>query len=140
MLIKLFMTSCTNKRVCHCSSFLCQLPWICLLSCTNMANTTPKKRASIITLHSHSQKSSREIASIMSVSQSTVSRILQRFKKNWFCHPQTKRKMWSKVENFPRDDKFLHRLNVIDPGKTSSDLKKDMMAYGVHIGNTSKLY
>ena len=115
---------------------------VCLLSCTIaiMADTTPRKQASIITLYFHSQKSSREIASIMSVSLSIVSKILRSFKETGSATPKQEEKCGRKSKTSPRDDKILHRLSVIDPGKTSGDLKRDMMAYGVHIGSTSKFY
>jgi len=32
---------------------------------------------------------------------------------------------------------MLHRLSVANPMKTSSDLQRDMMAYGIHLSNTS---
>ena len=43
----------------------------------NAMDTTPRKRASIITLKEHTNKSNREIAKIFGLSHTTVSRILK---------------------------------------------------------------
>jgi len=46
-----------------------------------MADTIPRKHASILALHKHCQKSSRDIAELVGSSQLTDSRIIRSFKK-----------------------------------------------------------
>ena len=55
-----------------------------------MADTIRKKRESVLTLHSNCKKSSRNIGGIFDVSQSTVSRINQRFEETETASPNEK--------------------------------------------------
>ena len=102
-----------------------------------MADTTHRKRASILALLNHCQKSSREIAELVGSSQSTVSRIICSFENTGSALSKRKAKCGRKSKTSVRDDKMLLRLSIEDPRKTSSDLKRDMMDYGVHLSNSS---
>ena len=51
-------------------------------------DTTPRKRVKILTLHEHTAKKQREIASIVDANQSTVSRILKQAEPLAHWHPR----------------------------------------------------
>ena len=40
------------------------------------------------------------------------------------------------LKTLARNDKMLLRLSIADPKKTSSDLKRDMVDYGVHLSTS----
>ena len=89
-----------------------------------MADTTPRKRASILALNNHCQKSSRKIAELVGSSQSTVSRIIRSSENTGSALPKRKGKCGRKSKTSARDDKMFLRLSIVDPRKTSSDLKR----------------
>jgi len=82
-----------------------------------MADTTPKKRESILTLYRHCQETSREIASMVGVSQTTVCRIIQYFKETGTTSPRRKGKCGRKCKTSARDDKMLHHSVLLIPGR-----------------------
>lgn len=98
-----------------------------------MADITPKKRASILTLHEHCQASSRDIAKLYKVGQTTVARIIRQFKDTGSLTPKRKGKCGRKRKSTPKDDAYLLRKSKLDPRKTSSDLQKDLASAGVKI-------
>ena len=82
-----------------------------------MADTTPKKHEGILTLYRHCQKTSREIAGMVGVSQSTVCRIIQRYKETGTTPPRRKGKCGRKRKMSARDDKMLHHSVFLIPGR-----------------------
>jgi len=91
-----------------------------------MADTTPKKRASIVTLHQRCQRSSRDIAMTVGVSQSTVCRVIRQFKATGSFTSNRKGKCGRKRKTTPKGDAYLIRNSKINPRKTRSDLQKDL--------------
>jgi len=98
-----------------------------------MADTTPKKRSSIVTLHQHCQKSSRDIAETVGAIQSTVSRVIKQFKATGSFTPNRKGKCGRKRKTTPKGNAYLMRNSKINPRKTSSDLQTDLKHSGVKI-------
>ena len=96
-----------------------------------MADITPKKRACIWAFHEHCQASTRDIAKLYNVSQSSVARIIKQFKETG--SPKRKGKCGRKRKTTARNDAYLLRKSKLDPRKTSSDLQKDLSTAGVEI-------
>jgi len=100
-----------------------------------MADTTPNKRSSIVTLHQHCQRSSRDIAKTGAVGaiQITVSRVIRQLKATGSFTPNRKGKCGRKRKTTPTGDAYLMRNSKIKPRKTSSDLQNDLEHSGVKI-------
>ena len=98
-----------------------------------MADITPKKRACIWAFHEHCQASTRDIAKLYNVSQSSVARIIKQFKETGSLSPKRKGKCGRKRKTTARNDAYLLRKSKLDPRKTSSDLQKDLSTAGVEI-------
>ena len=96
-------------------------------------DTTPRKRVKILTLHEHTAKKQREIASIVDVNQSTVSRILKQARTTGTLAPKRKEKCGRKRKTSTRDDIRLLRESKKDPRKTSDMLRKDLLTSGVNV-------
>jgi len=73
-----------------------------------MADTTPNMREGVLTLYRYCQKTSREIAGMVGMSQSTVCRIIRRFKETGTTSPRRKGKCGRKCKTSAKDDKMLH--------------------------------
>ena len=96
-------------------------------------DTTPRKRVKILTLHEHTAKKQREIASIEDVNQPTVSRILKQARTTGTLGPKRKEKCGKKRKTSTRDDIRLLRKSKKDPRKTSPMLRKDLLSSGVNV-------
>jgi len=82
-----------------------------------MADTTPKKHEGILTLYRHCQKTSREIAGMVGVSQSTVCRIIWDFSETGTTSPRCKGKCGRKCETSAGDDKMPYHSVLLIPGR-----------------------
>jgi len=90
-----------------------------------MADTTPKTRESIPTLYRHCRNTSREIAGMVGVSQSTLCRIIWRFKETGTTSPRCKGKCGRKCKTSAtaRDDKMLHHSVLLIPVVMSKETR-----------------
>ncbi|CAI5784273.1 domain-containing [Podarcis lilfordi] len=70
-------------------------------------DVTPRKCTKIVTLHEHSAKTYREIASVVGVSLATVSRVIKLKQQTGSVSPKRKGKCGRKKKTTPRDDAFL---------------------------------
>ncbi|MEM9078953.1 MAG: hypothetical protein AAGC43_18075 [Bacteroidota bacterium] len=95
------------------------------------------QRTQIVTLKEHTSKSFREIASIVGVSLSTVSRIVRL--KNETGSIATKRngRCGRRRKTTARDDAYLLRESVKDPRKTSDALNRDLENKGIRISSST---
>ena len=89
-----------------------------------MTPTIVKKCERNVTVYSHCQKSSRDVAGIVGVRQSTLSRIKRRFEEIGTVSSKRKEKCGRKSKTSTKDDKMLQRLSGTDSKKTISDLKR----------------
>ena len=101
-----------------------------------MADITPKKRSRIVTLAKHTKYTQRDMASIVGVSQKSVSRIIKQQAETGSVTPKRKGKCGRKWKT-TRDDAFLIRNGKLDPKKSSFDLQKDLQHSGVQISATT---
>ena len=86
----------------------------------SVMDITPKKRTKILTLKEHCNKSNREIARIVGVNHTTVSRIIKRQKEKGTTSPQRRGNCGRKRSTTPRDDKVLLRESKKNPRLTLS--------------------
>lgn len=98
---------------------------------------TPRKRAKIIALKEHTSMTVRDIASAVGVGKSSVSRILTTFQESGSLSPKRRAKCGRKRKTTPRTDKILIRNSKINPRKTSSDLKRDLLATGFDVSSST---
>ena len=100
-------------------------------------DTTPRKRTKILTLHEHTAKNQREIASIVGVNQSTVSRILKQARTIGTLPPKRKEKCGRKRKTSTRDNIRLLQESKKDPRSTSDMLRKDLLSSGVNVSSST---
>ena len=102
-------------------------------------DTTPCKRTKILTLHEHTAKNQREIASIVGVNQSTVSRILKQARTIGTLSPKRKEKCGTgrKRKTSTRDNIRILRESKKDPRRTSDMLRKDLLSSGVNVSSST---
>ena len=100
-------------------------------------DVTPRKRTKIFTLFEHSEKSQGEIATIVGVSQRSVSRIIKQGVTTGSLSPKRKGNCGRKRKTTPRDDLFLIRQSKLAPQKTSHDLQKDLARAGVRVSSST---
>ena len=93
---------------------------------STMSNTSPRKRASILSLWKHAELSQREIARCLNVNQSTVPRLIKQVTKTGSTTPQKKGNCGRKCKTIPRDDASVMRQSKLNPRKTSIDLQRDL--------------
>lgn len=98
---------------------------------------TPRKRAKIIALKDHTSMTVRDIASAVGVGKSSVSRILTTFKESGSSSPKRRGKCGRKRKTTLRTDKILIRNSKINPRKTSSDLRRDLLATGFDVSSST---
>ena len=94
---------------------------------------TLKKRASILTHLEHCQASTKDIAKLYNVGQSTVARIIRQLKEKGSLTPKRKGNCGRKQKLTAKNDAYLSRKSKLDPRKTNSDLQKDFSAAGLEI-------
>ncbi|GFS47392.1 HTH_Tnp_Tc3_2 domain-containing protein [Trichonephila clavipes] len=99
---------------------------------------TPKTRSKIIPLNEHTSMTERDTATEVGVSKSSVSRILKTFhdsetssQKKEKEKEEEKGKYECKRKTIQRTNQILIRHSKISPGKTNTDLRKDLLDYGV---------
>ena len=100
-------------------------------------DTTPGKRTKILTLHVHTAKNQREIASIVGVNQSTVSRILKQARTIGTLSPKRKEKCGRKRKTSTRDNIRILRESKKDSRRTSYMLRKDLLSSGVNVSSST---
>ena len=88
---------------------------------STLSDTTPRKRASILSLWKHAELSQREIARRLDVNQSIVTRLIKQVTKIGSATPQRKGKCGRKSKTTPRDNAFVIRQSKLDPRKSSFD-------------------
>lgn len=98
---------------------------------------TPRKRTKIITLHDHTSKTYREIASTVGVSSATVSRVIKLQKVFGSISPKRKGKCGRRRKTTRRDDVILLRESKRDPRKTSDSIAKDLKDRGIEVSSST---
>ncbi|KAK9871192.1 hypothetical protein WA026_011473 [Henosepilachna vigintioctopunctata] len=98
---------------------------------------TPRKRSKIIALYEHTSMTVRDIAEAVGVGKSSVSRILKTFEEGGSSSPKRKGNCGRKRKTSPRTDKLSIRNSKINPRKTSTDLRRDLMASGVEVSTST---
>ena len=98
-----------------------------------MADTTPRKRASVISLYKHPELNQKNIAESLGMSKATVCRIIKQFNAKGSVTSQRKGKCGRKRITSPRDDALILRESKKNPRKTSDELTKDLAHAGVKI-------
>lgn len=98
---------------------------------------TPKKRAKVIALKEHTSMTIRDIATAVGVGKSSVSRIVRTFQDSGSLSPRRKGKCGRKRKTTPRTDKILIRNSKQHPKKTSTDLRRDLLDYGVDVSTST---
>ncbi|CAI5795286.1 domain-containing [Podarcis lilfordi] len=76
-------------------------------------DVTPRKRTKIVTLHVHTAKTYREIASVVGVSLATVSRVINWKQETGSVSPKCKGKCGRKKKTTPRYDAYLLRQSTL---------------------------
>lgn len=89
-------------------------------------DTGSDARQRIISLHLHTNKTQREISEAMSVPQSTVSDIIQSYKRTGSAGAQRKGKCGRKRKTSKRADARIVRSSLIDPRLNAVDLKREL--------------
>ncbi|GFS77137.1 HTH_Tnp_Tc3_2 domain-containing protein [Trichonephila clavipes] len=97
---------------------------------------TPRKRSKIIVPNEHTSMTVKNVATVVGLSKSSVSRILRTFQGSGTSFLKRKGKCGSKRKTTPGTDKILIRNCKINPRETSKDLRKDLLEYNVEV-NTS---
>lgn len=105
-------------------------------ACSEM-DITPKKRAKVIALKEHTSMTIRDIATAVGVGKSSVSRILRTFQDSGSLSPKRKGKCGRKRKTIPRTDKILIRNSKQNPRKTSTDLRRDLLDYGIEVSTST---
>ena len=100
-------------------------------------DVTPRKRASILTLHEHTGKTYRDIAVAVGVSLATVSRVIKMKKETGSVIPKRKGRCGRKRKTTPRDDTCLVRESVKDPRMTSDTLANDLREKGIEVSSST---
>ena len=86
-----------------------------------MADISPRKRASIVTLHQYNQASSRDISKI-GVPQTSVSRIIRHYQTTGSISPKRKGKCGHKRKTTAKDDAYILKKSKQDPSKSSVEI------------------
>jgi transposase len=93
---------------------------------------TPKKRATIVALNKHTSMIVEEIASVVGVGKSSLSRILCAYKDSGSLFPNRKGKC-GRNEKITHTDQLLPRNSRLHPAMTSKDLERDLFTLGIDI-------
>jgi len=88
---------------------------------------TPKKATQIVALTKHAKKSVREIGKELGIPKSTVGRIVKRVNDNDDVTIRRQGRCGRKRKTTARDDQMIMRNSIINPRKTSVDLKRDQL-------------
>ncbi|GFU37202.1 HTH_Tnp_Tc3_2 domain-containing protein [Trichonephila clavipes] len=98
---------------------------------------TPRKRTRAITLSQYTSMTVRDIAAVVGVGKSSVSRIINQQKNLGAVSPKRKSKYGLKRNITPRTDKFLVRYGRMHPYKISRDLQRELLATGVSVDSST---
>lgn len=94
---------------------------------------TPRKRAKIVALSENTDMSIRKIAEAVGVGKSSVSRLIKLQDDTGGVETSRKGRCGAKRKTTARDDALIRRISVLDPKKTSSDIKRDILSHGVDV-------
>jgi transposase len=86
---------------------------------------TPEKRAKTVVRNEHTSMTVRDIASVVGVGKSSVSRILCPYKDSGSFFPNGKGKCGRKRKTTLRTDQLLLRNSRLHPTVTSKNLQRD---------------
>ena len=87
-----------------------------------MADISPRKRASIVTLHQYSQASSRDISKKIGVPQTSVSRMIRQYRTTGSVGPKRKGKCGCERKATAKDDAYILKKSKQDPSKSSGEI------------------
>jgi transposase len=88
---------------------------------------TPKKRAKSVVHNEHTSMTERDIASVVGVGKSSVSRILCAYKDSGSLSPNKEGKCGRKQKTTPHTYQLLLRNSRLHPTVTSKDLRRDLL-------------
>ena len=98
-----------------------------------MADISPRKHASIVTLHQYNQASSRDMSKKIGVPQTSVSRIIRQYQTTGSVSPKWKGKCGCKRKTTAKDDAYILKKSKQDPSKSSVEITNDLAGAGVKI-------
>jgi transposase len=101
----------------------------CFYECEN--GITPKKRAKIFALNEHTSMTMRDIAFVVGVEKSSMSRILCAHKDSGSLSPNRRGKFGRKRKTIPSTDQLLLRNSRLRPTMTSKNLQRDLLSSGI---------
>ena len=102
-----------------------------------MADLSNEKRAQIIALAEHAGKSSRQIASDLGLCQSTVSRIIKKYKETG-SYESGHQNCGSVSKIDERGDRLIVRLSKKDPCSSSSYIAKELEEFhDIHVDSST---
>ena len=94
---------------------------------------TPRKRAKIVALSENTEMSVRQIADAVCVSKSSVPRIVKLHNDTGGVKTSRKGRCGAKRKITPKDDALIGRISIVDPKKSSSDIKRDVVRHGIDV-------
>ena len=100
-------------------------------------DTPQGKRSSIVAMKENTSMSIRSIAAALQVPKSTVSNVINQYKKTGSIETKRKGKCGRKKKTSPRDDAFLLRESIKYPKKTSHQLNVAISGHGVSIDSST---
>jgi transposase len=108
-------------------------PAIIFVFASGKIDITPKKQAKVVALNENTSMAVRDIASVVGVGKSSVSRILCEYKDSGSLSANRKGKCGRKRKPTPRTDELLLRNSRLHPTMTSKDRQRDFLASGIDI-------
>jgi DNA-directed RNA polymerase I, II, and III subunit RPABC1 len=109
------------------------IPGIIFVFASVKMDITSKKWAEIIALNKHISMTVRDIASVVGVGKSSVSRTLCAYKDSGSLSPNRKGKCGRKRKTTRRTDQLLLRNSRLHPKMTSKDLQRDLLTSRIDI-------
>ena len=94
---------------------------------------TSYKRAKIVALSENTEMSIRQIADAVCFRKSSVSRIVKLHNDTRGVKTSRKGRCGAKWKTTSRDDVLIRRISIMDPKKSSSDTKRDVVPHGIDI-------
>jgi DNA-directed RNA polymerase I, II, and III subunit RPABC1 len=109
-------------------------PWnnFCFCECEN--GHYSRETGKNCCCNEHTSMTERDIASVVGVGKSSVSRILCSYKESGLLSPNRKGKCERKRKTTPRTDQLLLRNSRLHPTVTSKDLRRNLLTSGIDTG------
>ena len=101
-----------------------------------MANISPRKRATIVTLHQYDQASSKDISKKIDMPQTSVSKIIKQCQTTGSVSPKQKGKCGCKRKTTAKDDANILKKSKQGPPKSSVEITNNLAGAGVEISAT----